>query len=141
MDDFATPSPVPQPESRVFWDRASRGELWIPRCDACKRPHFYPRRFCPHCHADAISWMRARGTATLRSFTIVHRAFAARFRESVPYVPALVDLDEGVRMPSRLVHVAPDPAAILIGMKLKVAFVEVDGGLRVPVFEPDSAQD
>lgn len=140
MDDFASPNPVPQPESQVFWDMALREELWLPGCSDCGRFHFYPRRYCPHCHADAINWMRASGTGALHSFAIVARAFAARFEGSVPYVPALVDLDEGVRMPSRLVNVTAEPGPIRVGMKLRVTFAVADNGLKIPVFEPDPAQ-
>jgi len=140
VDEFATPNPVPQPESRAFWEGAARGELRIPQCTACGRPHFYPRRFCPYCHADGIQWVRASGRGALHSFTIVHRAFVPRFAGSIPYVPALIDLDEGVRMPSRLLHDAPDPAAIRIGMRVSVRFVDAADGLKVPVFAPADSQ-
>lgn len=77
-----------------------------------------------------LDWVEASGRGNVHSFTVVHRA-PADYREEVPYVVALVDLDEGVRMMTRLLDV--EPAAVDVGMAVEVA---IQGEPRLPYFRP-----
>jgi uncharacterized OB-fold protein len=74
--------------------------------------------------------VEAGGAGVVHAFTVVHRA-PAEYRSEVPYVVALVDLDEGVRMMTRLVEVEPD--TVRVGMPVEVA---IQGEPRLPCFRP-----
>ncbi|HZT05767.1 MAG TPA: Zn-ribbon domain-containing OB-fold protein [Chloroflexota bacterium] len=128
------PLPIPQPETEYYWQRAREHELWIMRCEACGNAYFYPRTICPLCFSRDTRWLQASGRATLHAFSIVHRAPAPGF--TTPYVAAIVELEEGPRMPTNLVGVEPDPAAIRIGMPLEVVFEDVTDEISLPQFRP-----
>lgn len=127
----AGPFPVPTPLTQPFWDGAARGELRVQRCDGCGRRTFPPRAFCPAC-AGPLEWIACTGRATVASFAINHRPDAA-FETAEPQILALVQLEEGVRMATTLVGMAPDPDAIALGMPVTVVFVR-RGPQSIPVF-------
>jgi uncharacterized OB-fold protein len=120
------PRPVPDGDSRPYWEGIARGELRIQRCEACGRHVFYPRSICPHCHADQLAWVTASGEGTIYSYTVVHQAFGP-FAGEVPVVVALVELAEGVRMLTRIVGVDGSrvPSEITIGAPMRVTFEQV----------------
>jgi uncharacterized OB-fold protein len=122
--------PEPDAVSRPFWDGIAEGVLRVQRCQACGRHVFFPRAVCPHCTAGELAWIEAAGRGRVHSFTVVHRA-PAELRAEVPYVVALVDLDEGVRLMTRLVDVAP--ADVRVDMPVEVA---IQGEPRLPYFRP-----
>src|SRR5205814_4069294 len=92
---------------------------------------FYPRSICPACMSDRIAWIESTGRGTVYSYTIVHRA-PAQFAEDVPYVVALIDLAEGVRMMSNVV--GSPPAAVHIGAPVEVVFDDVTPEVTLPKF-------
>jgi uncharacterized OB-fold protein len=68
------------------------------------------------------------------SFTVIRQNFSRSFRHLIPYVVALVDLDEGPRLMTNLVGVEPED--VRIGMPVRVTFEEVSDDASVPLFEP-----
>ncbi len=128
------PVPSPTPTTRPFWDGAREGELRIQRCAACERHFFYPRVACPNCSSPDVSWVRASGRATLYSYIISHQP-APGFEDEVPFVIAIVQLEEGPRMLTNLVGIAPDPELLALDMPLEVVF-EPRGEVTIPLFRP-----
>jgi uncharacterized OB-fold protein len=129
--------PIPHSDAMTepYWAGARARRLLMPRCGDCGKYHFYPRSLCPHCSSAHLEWQQVSGAGTLYSYTIVNRAPSPAFAPEVPYVVAIVELDEGPHLMSNLVGCAP--AAATIGMKLKVAFREVGENSVLPVFEPE----
>ena len=112
----------------------ARGKLLIKRCDACHRPHFYPRPFCPYCWSGRVRWEEASGRAILYSWSTVYVNDLPPFAERVPYIAAIVDLEEGPRMMTNVVDCLSH--MLQAGMSLRVAFREQAEGVTVPVFRP-----
>lgn len=126
------PMPLADGDSRVFWEGVAQHKLLIQRCDACQQYIFYPRSLCPHCFSDALSWVQAEGAGTIYSYTVVHQAYGP-FAAQVPFVVALVELSEGVRMMTRITGSPPE--AVRIGAPVRVVFEQVGEGLTLPYFE------
>jgi uncharacterized OB-fold protein len=126
------PVPHPRGEERLFFEAAARGKVGICRCASCGR-HFLPRAVCPFCWAQDPEAVDAAGTGAVHSFTVLHRAAMPGFEEDVPYVVALIELDEGVRLVSNVV--GTDPASVEIGLRVEAVFAERDG-LSFPQFAP-----
>jgi uncharacterized OB-fold protein len=126
--------PVPTPDTLPYWEAANRGELRLPRCRSCDELIFYPRPFCPRCLGDDLEWETLSGRATLHSYVISYRP-PPGWEDQVPYVIAIVRLDEGPTMMSNVVGVEPTPEALPIDLALEVAF-EARGNQQVPVFRP-----
>ena len=126
--------PVVDDNTREYWEAAKEGKLLIKRCQVCMRAHHYPRPFCPYCWSQDVRWEEASGRAVLYTFSIVQRNDLAPFSDRVPYVAAIVDLEEGPRMMTDIVDVVPEE--VRIGMDLRVTFVETAPDVSIPMFRP-----
>lgn len=126
--------PVPTPVTAPFWEGTKAGELRLQQCTPCGHHFLYPRIRCPQCGSAEVSWKRASGKAHLYSYVISHIA-APGWSGEVPYVIALVELEEGPRMMSSLRGVAADPAALPLDMPLEVVF-EARGDQVLALFTP-----
>ena len=126
--------PTRAPESEPFWRGCAEERMVVPWCGQCRRSHFYPRRFCPYCDSESIEWREASGVGTVYSFAVVQRPIEKTFSDLVPYVIAIVELEEGIRMLSHVVGV--DPAGMTCGLRVRVQYRKVSDTLTVPVFGP-----
>lgn len=127
------PLPVLDNLSRPFWEGANRGELLLQRCRDCGTYTFYPRYACNQCMSTSLEWTRASGRGALYSFTIT-RVAPPGFRPDAPYILGSVELEEGVRVLSRVV--GADPGAVRIGQPVVVTFQEAAEGIKLPYFRP-----
>lgn len=129
---------LPQPDALTepYWEGARRGELRLQHCLACAAAWHPPLPRCPACHATAIEWRACSGRGALYSFTVAHHPVHPAVLDAVPYLVALVDLDEGPRVVSGLPGVPFE--AVRIGMRLRVRFDDIGEGLRLPQFVPDT---
>ena len=131
---YTKPLPRIDEESRGFWEACARHELYLQRCRDCGTTRFYPRALCPACLSSAIEWVRASGKGTVYTFTVTHQNQAPGFREEVPYVLAVVELAEGVRMMTNVVGCPPED--VRIGMPVEVVFEDVTPEVALAKFRP-----
>jgi uncharacterized protein len=132
----ARPLPVVNDVSRPFWEACRRGVLVVQACRRCGHRQLYPRSLCHRCHARELEFVEAEGTGAIVSFTVVHRAASPAFADDVPYVLALVELDEGPRMLSTVS--GPGTDTIDVGTRVRVWFDDAGGEVSLPRFAPDS---
>jgi uncharacterized protein len=118
-------------DSRPYWEGLTQGELRIQRCSSCSKAVFYPRSICPHCFADQLSWIVASGKGTIYSYTVAHQAFGP-FAADIPFVIAIVELEEGVRMMTRVINAPRERVAV--GAAVEVTFESVGEELTLPYF-------
>ena len=133
---MAKPVPQPTPTEQPFYDACARGELALQLCQDCGHRLFYPRTHCDQCHSHDLIWQTASGAGRIASYTVVRRGVSVDFE--APYVIALIDLDEGYRMMSRVEGI--DPLDVKVGMRVKVRMVPgTENEPIYPVF--DLAED
>lgn len=138
MNTPVKPLPAPDPATREYWEAAKNGELRMPRCADCGKFHFYPRTLCPHCGSVKLEWQRCSGRGEVYSYTVVHRAPSPAFDAEVPYVVAVIALEEGPHLMSSVINMTPD--AVRIGQKVQVSFKDTGNGeVMLPVFGPAQA--
>jgi hypothetical protein len=101
----------------VFWEAWAAGRLLIQRCESCGHAQFYPRIICVACGSAKPQWVDASGRGVIYSYTVVRRAPSAVFADFVPYVIALVDLEEGPRLMANVI--ADDLAAVQCGVRVQ----------------------
>jgi uncharacterized OB-fold protein len=124
--------PHPSPYSKPYWEAARAHELKLQQCGKCGKFIYYPRPRCQHCLSDQLEWKKCSGRGTVYSYTVAHYAPAPAFKE-LPFVLAIVDLEEGPRMTTNIV--AP-PDKIKIGMPVKVFFDDVTPECTLVKFKP-----
>jgi uncharacterized OB-fold protein len=130
------PKPLPAVtlETARYWEGCKRHELLIQRCGACGQHQFYPRLYCSKCFSDRLEWTKASGCAAVTTFTIVRRPPSPAFADEVPYVVALVQLEEGPTMMTNIIGCAPESVAI--GMPVVVTFEDWTEEISIPKFKP-----
>jgi uncharacterized OB-fold protein len=126
------------PESERYWQGCKQHELWLRFCNDCAKAYFYPRDICPMCGSRDVTWKQASGRGTVYTFSIVQRAPTPGFAEDVPFVNAIVELEEGPRMMSSLVGVEPEPSKVSVGMPVEVTFEDITEEISLPKFRPRS---
>jgi uncharacterized OB-fold protein len=129
--------PLPRPTlvSAPFWDGCGRGELLFQRCECCDKAVFPPALQCRYCGAAELGWERSEGKGSVYSWSVVSRPQTPAF--TIPYVAAIVDLDEGYQILSNIIGC--DPADICLGIRLRVEFHEIGENVHLPYFRPDIA--
>ncbi len=132
-DTFEKPLPAPDAVSGPFWEAASEGRLLYQQCRSCGHRQFYPRALCTACGADP-EWAEASGRGTVHTFTVVRQYGGRPFRDELPYVVAIVELEEGVRMMGNVTGC--DPESVEIGMQLEAYAVLADERLGIPYWRP-----
>lgn len=132
MTEPATPFQGPGPE-QVYHGALKEGRFLLQRCGACARHVFQPRVLCPHCGSTDLAWVAPSGRGVVHSTTTVRRSPEAGGDLNV----ALIDLEEGVRMMSRVEGIAPDDVRIGMAVRAHVAPLEPQ---PLVLFTPQEAQ-
>jgi uncharacterized OB-fold protein len=128
---MAASFPLATAETLPFWEGCAAGELRYQCCENCGTVQLIPRSICATCHSSGLLWKRSSRRGTVLSHTTVRRAPTPAFRARVPYVIALVLMDEGFR---QMVNVK-GTAEVAIGQVVNIGFSEVDG-VMLPEAEP-----
>ncbi|GAA3624774.1 hypothetical protein C8D88_104226 [Lentzea atacamensis] len=134
--------PAPQPEApraqairpainrdtEYFWEGCEQGELRIQRCGGCGLLRHPPGPMCPECGATKPKYLVSDGRGVVYSYVVHHHPQVPG--KQTPFVVALVELDEGVRM---LFELDGEPS---IGLPVEVVFTKIDDELTMPSWRP-----
>lgn len=136
-DPYIKPLPEPNPTTKPFWDAAREHRLVLQRSRRTGKWVFYPRAVSPVGAGDTIDWVPACGRGTVYSFTVARRPTAPGWANDVPYVIAIIELEEGVRMTGNVVGCDPD--TVRIGMPVEVTFADVTPEITLVQWRPARA--
>lgn len=128
----ARPVPSPNPGTAPYWNATRKHALVLPRCLDCGKFHFYPRTFCPHCSSANLAWEKCSGKGILYSYTEVFRAPSNAFAADVPYILAVVKLEEGPHLMTRLVGAKGQD--VRVGLPVEVVFEDINDEIALPLF-------
>jgi uncharacterized OB-fold protein len=131
--------PRPNPETTAWWEACRRHELLVQRCTKCGQVQFYPRIICGNCTSDRLELIRSAGRGRVNTFTICRRPVSEAYASDVPYVIALVQLDEGPTMMCNIVEC--DPESVDTGMRVEVTFEKWSEEITIPQFRPEPAAE
>lgn len=124
--------PCDLPVERPYWQSCRERAMRIQRCDDCANYRFYPGHVCDRCGSSSMTWTLVSGRAEVHTFTIVHRPAAGITQ--VPYVWALIELEEGAIMASNVVDCAVED--VHIGMPVTVVYHDAGPDWTIPRFRP-----
>lgn len=123
MSEYNKPLPIPSVESKPFWDGCKEHRLLVPHCLRCASYWFPPSATCPKCWSTQWQWMRSNGRGKIYSFGVYHRLYHKGFEAEIPYVLAVVELDEGPRLVSNIMGCTPEE--LRCDMPVEVVFEDV----------------
>jgi uncharacterized OB-fold protein len=118
-----------------FWAAAAEGRLRIPRCPSCEAIRMPPGPCCWRCHGTALDWKEVPGTGRVHTFTVTRRAFHRALAGCVPYVLAVIELDDadGARVISNVVDIYPND--VRVELRVEVVWDRA-GEAVIPRFRP-----
>ncbi len=119
--------------SAPYWEAAAQGRLLIQECKACGHRQWYPRAMCTKCAAD-VDWLECKGLGEIHTFTVIRQMGMRPFRDELPYVIAMVQLEEGPLVFGNVTGVEPDD--VRIGMPVEVWFTQAAEDIGVPSWRP-----
>jgi uncharacterized OB-fold protein len=134
MSDYAKPIPVPDEASAPYFEGAKQHKLMLMRCGDCGTWR-YPSRFhCPNCWSENTEWKQASGKGSVYTYAAMHQLYHPGFEPDLPYVVAVIELEEGPRIPSNIVGINKDD--VRVGMPVEVTFEDIDAETSIPKFKP-----
>ena len=137
MSEYTKPVPVPDLDTRSFWDACKEHELRAQRCTSCGRFRWPPQGFCPGCYSWDHEWTRLSGLGRVKSFSVVHHSAVPSFRDELPYVVAVIALDGTDGRVDIMSNVGGCPwEDVRVGMPVQVVFEDVSAEATLPKFRP-----
>lgn len=132
--EVSPPLPLPNELTTPFWDGAANGQLVIQSCNACGHLQHAPEPICSACLSFDLGSTAVSGKGTVYTFCIPTQAFHPYFADKLPFVLAVVELDEqpGLKMITNIVDVDPD--SVRVGDRVEVTFNPLGEGFVLPVF-------
>jgi uncharacterized OB-fold protein len=115
-----------------YWQAAAEHRLVAAKCGDCGAFRVPPAPFCWNCRSQVTEWPQLSGHGTVYTYTVIRRAVIPQIREVVPYVVAVIELDDapGARLVGNVLDVDPDD--VRIGLAVTVAWDDIRPGLTIP---------
>jgi uncharacterized OB-fold protein len=134
---YDKPLPVLDALNTPFWEATRRGELALQQCSACGHIRHPINHICPACLSDKYEWKVLSGRGTVHSSIVFHQVYNPVFAKDIPYNVSLVQLEEGPRMMSNVVGVAP--SEVKVGDEVDAVFDAVTDDISIPRFRKRQA--
>ena len=122
---YVKPLPDITEENRPFWDALKEHVFLVPRCTECGDYNWVPAATCRSCFNRSLRWTEVSGRGSLYSYTVVRRGPGA-WQEDVPYVVAMVELEENPRPLIVMGNLVDGEVDLLeIGMPVEITYLDI----------------
>ncbi len=132
------PTPAVTPETKPFWDAAKNKIFMLVKCVDCghhRNPISITANICPSCGSRKRGeWVKASGKGKIHTYTVIHRTFHPAFEKELPYIIAIIELEEGPRFVANMRETSPEKMAL--EMPVEVIFEELTEDITLPQFKP-----
>jgi uncharacterized protein len=133
------PKPLPEitPLTQPFWEATANKQLLIQRCSDCQAWVWCPRPACVECGSEKLQWTAVSGRGKVFAFSVIREVVGRSlrgFEKDIPYVAALIELEEGPRFLSNVVDSPIEK--VHIGMEVQAVFEQAGPGIFLPKFKP-----
>lgn len=132
MDEYRKPLPLPDGDSKPFWESCRRHAMALQQCVSCNQFRYPPRSLCPRCHSSETEWKPVNGQGKVYATLVMCRSYGPAWEQSVPYNVSMIELDEGVRMWSSVVGCLPED--VKIGDAVAIEYEDATGTISLPKF-------
>lgn len=136
MGKYEKPLPIINEDTKPYWEYCHQHELRMQKCKECGNVRFPVSILCPACHSMETDWEKLSGKGRVYSFIVFRLAYHEAYQNDIPYVVAIIELDEGPRMESNIIGCKIED--VKIGMPVEVVFEDVTEEVALPKFRPVS---
>lgn len=120
-------------DNQFFWEGCKQKELRFQICSDCNSIRWPPSIMCPNCLSMNFKIISSFGKGTIYSFVVYHRAYHKSMEDEVPYVTAIVELEEGVRILSRII--TDNTNHVDCGKKVELIWGNTSKKYPIPLFK------
>ncbi len=121
--EYKKPLPIITDRSKPFWDAAKDKILQLPQCKNCQHIRAQFEDFCPKCGSELFEWKILSGHGTIWSHCVFYQKYFPEFEQDLPYGVVLVELDEGPKLISNIVH--QEQTQLKVGLRVNAYFEDV----------------
>ncbi len=132
--EYRKPLPVINLDNQEFWDSCKAHAMTLQYCSECDYWQYYPSPVCHTCDSFDLQWRPVSGKGSVYTHSVIYRPPSEAFANDVPYVYAIVELEEGPMMPTNIVEI--DPEKVEIGMPVVVTYDDITPEVTLPKFRP-----
>lgn len=134
MAAISRPLPWGTPDNRRFWAFTKQHELRMQKCSECGHIRFPVGIICPKCYSEKYEWVKMSGKGTVYTFGITHYVYDKYFADKVPYVVAVIEVEEGPHMMGNITGFKLTD--IKIGTPVELYFEDVNEEFSFPTWQP-----
>ena len=134
--DYNKPLPVLNEDTKPFWSGCKEHQLRFQRCKDCGHIRWPASMICPECYGQNTEWIVACGKGNIYTFVVYHMAYHPGFENDLPYVVAIVELEEGLHILTNLVGCSPDE--VKCDMPVEVTWEDITEEFSLPKFKLSS---
>ena len=137
-NEIPKPEPAITPETQPFWDAAKNKDFMLVKCVDCgffRNPVSITANICPNCGSRKPGeWVKASGKGKVHTYTVVHRTFHPAFERELPYILAIVELEEGPRFLANMREAKSED--MTLDMPVEIIFEKLTDDIMLPQFKP-----
>jgi len=134
MMSYDKPLPQINADTKEFWEGCKQHLIKIQKCGDCGTLRLPPSFLCPRCHSRNMDWITSTGKGSVYTFAVNHVAFHPAFQGELPYIVAVVELEEGPHLLTNVVGC--DPPEVRCGMPVEVVWDDITDEFSLPKFRP-----
>ncbi len=135
MNSYGKPLPNIDEENEAFWNGLKEHNFLLMRCKKCGA-WYWPAAYCRFHENEPfmgnMEWVRSSGKGKIFAYNIHNRAFHPGFQNDIPYVYALIELEEGPMFATMIIDVKPDE--VRHGAPVQVVYEDIEAGFTLPKF-------
>lgn len=131
---YVKPLPQPNGDTKPFWDGCKQHQLRFQRCKDCKHVRWPPSIVCPMCYSYDTEWVVASGKGKVYTFVVYRQVYHEAFRDDIPYITAIVELQEGPHLLTNIVGCNPEQ--VECDMPVEVVWENITEEFSLPKFKP-----
>jgi uncharacterized OB-fold protein len=131
---YDKPLPVINSDNQHFWEGCHLHELRFQQCSDCGHVRWPPAIICPECHSSESKWLVSNGIGKVYTFVVYHTLYHTGFITDLPYVVAVVALEEGPHLLTNIVDCRSED--VTCDMPVQVAWDDVTDEVTLPKFKP-----
>jgi len=136
MVNYNKPLPNVNQDTSEFWTGCKVHELRFQKCKDCGHIRWPAATICPMCHSRDAQWIVASGKGKVYTFVVYHVAYHPGFKDEIPYVVAVVELEEGPHLLTNIVGCGNDE--VRCDMPVEVTWEDITDRFSLPKFRPIS---